>query len=1222
MSLCAKIFAKHGNTLRVTNEGYETGHEPVHRSSSGTCVKINDVKDLWHCTNPDCSAGGGSISALMSLEGLSYDEAEAQVQAMGGVVKPRPPKIASFILNDKGKPRALVANVLKVLEHNPSWAQAIRYNSFKDAVEVCKPLPPYAPDELWDVQSLSEELTTELTAWIQETYELYIPSSLLWEGLHAFARTRVYHPVCAYLSDLEWDGKKRLDTWLTTYCHVEQTDYSRAVGRITLIAAVARAFEPGCKMDTVTILEGLQGWLKSWVWRILASDEWFTDTLPDLHTKDAAQALRGKWFIEFAELDHFKRAEIETIKRFISATQDHYRPAYGRRAITYPRSTVFVGTTNKQTYLLDETGNRRYLPVRVTASCDLEALRRDRDQLWAEAMHEYRHDAQWYIDDPDLLQQAEVEQADRMEDDPWAEAIHTYLDTRKKTQAKYRGDAVEYVTTGEVLSLALHVEQAQWTTGASRRVAAVLRLARWDYKRVDLDKDDNENQRTQIKAFIRPLTTASSPRSSPETDEPDTPPSETDASKRISPHQSLSESDESDESDDIEIIETPSTTPTRARAVVDGCVEDLMKTTFLSASSVSEPVSPLALASCTETDQKKHRSPKAKHRSPKAPETDTPPVPVVVRPTIDPGNLEYVLTAEQAHAALQAFHGQPLIGIDIETTDLDPLIGHIRLVQLAIPGRTVVLDLHHVPAEVLQPLLSSSSRFVGHNLKFELRHLAATNLPWPAHLSDTMHLAQILGASGDNRPKGYYSLEGVVDRELNLFMDKTLQLSDWSGELSHEQILYAARDAASELPLYHPLTTACTKAQLERIRALEEACLPALVWMEQAGVLVDEAAWQDRADRDVLEVGIVVADLCMLLHEATLAGTVLPLTPEAVNWSSPKQVLAVLQALGAEDLTSTAELVLTQLAPDYPLAAKLLDHRHLSQRIKNGGAKWLRQYIHPITHRVHADYLQTGTRAGRMSCARPNMQQIPKSKDYRTSIIAGPGQVLLKADYSQIELRVAAAIAPEPVMLEALRAGEDLHRRTAAYVLGCDPTTVTDEQRNLAKALNFGLLYGMGVLRLQQQARKDYGVALTLDAATQHREAFFHLYPGLRSWHRATGTLLDFERSIDIRTLLGRRRTNVQKYTEALNTPVQGAAADGFKLAVAQLYEHRHEAPDARLIMCVHDEIVVECPATQAEETSAWLHKHMQTAMEEAVQQKVPIEVEVKSGKDWVGTAA
>jgi DNA polymerase-1 len=487
-------------------------------------------------------------------------------------------------------------------------------------------------------------------------------------------------------------------------------------------------------------------------------------------------------------------------------------------------------------------------------------------------------------------------------------------------------------------------------------------------------------------------------------------------------------------------------------------------------------------------------------------------------------------------------------------------------------------------------------------------------------MSDTMHLAQLLGASGDTRPQRYYSLEGVVERELGLGLDKTLQKSDWSGEVSHEQLLYAARDAAAELPLFHLLTAACAAAGLDRIRALEEACLPALAWMEAAGVLVDDAAWMVRSEKDVLELGILAADLCTLLHDAHAQGVVLPQAPEAVNWNSPAQILQVLHALGADHITSTGELLLTQLAPDYPFAARFLEYRHMAQRIKNGGAKWLRDWIHPITHRVHAEYFQIGSRAGRMSCAHPNMQQIPKSRDYRTSIIAGPGNVLLKADYGQLQLRLAAVAAPEPIMRDAFRDKKDLHKRTAAYVLGLDEAVVTEDQRTLAKAINFGLLFGMGDRRFREETRKKYKIELSPEEARHHRDAFFKLYPGLRAWHRATGAVLRSEGAIEARTPLGRRRTNLQRYTECLNTPIQGAEADGFKLAVARLYAHRHEVPEARLIMCVHDEIVAEAPAAHAADAAAWLTRHMQAAMDEVVKHEVPIEVEVKIGKDWAGT--
>jgi predicted P-loop ATPase len=188
------------------------------------------------------------------------------------------------------------------------------------------------------------------------------------------------------------------------------------VGSKTLIAAVARVYVPGARSILIHF-EGERD-LKSTVWNTLAGDAWFTDGLPDLHDKDAAQALQGKWLIEFAELSHFQRSEMETVKRFVSAKADHYRPSYGRKSATFPRQNIFVGSTNEAHYFKDSTGNRRYWPVQVQGVCAIAALARDRDQLWAEAVHRYQHGERWYLS-ADLEAVAKEEQAQRLELDDW-----------------------------------------------------------------------------------------------------------------------------------------------------------------------------------------------------------------------------------------------------------------------------------------------------------------------------------------------------------------------------------------------------------------------------------------------------------------------------------------------------------------------------------------------------------------------------------------------------------------------------------------------------------------------------------------------------------------------------------------------------------------------------------------------------------------------------------
>jgi DNA polymerase-1 len=255
-----------------------------------------------------------------------------------------------------------------------------------------------------------------------------------------------------------------------------------------------------------------------------------------------------------------------------------------------------------------------------------------------------------------------------------------------------------------------------------------------------------------------------------------------------------------------------------------------------------------------------------------------------------------------------------------------------------------------------------------------------------------------------------------------------------------------------------------------------------------------------------------------------------------------------------------------------------------------------------------------------MSCGNPNVQTIPRSAEYRSLIRVEAGRALVKADWSQIELRLAAVIAQDTEMLQAFRAGADLHTVTAARVLGVPIAQVTKHHRQVAKALNFGLVYGMGAQGLRRYAASQYQVALTPVEAEQHRQRFFRTYPGLHRWHRQTATRLEREGIIETRTLAGRRQLAVQHFPVALNSPVQGSGADGLKLALARLYHHREEAPEARLLAVIHDEVVAEAPAALAKQTAAWLTRHMTAAMEELVGEAAPIVVETIIGRDWAGS--
>jgi predicted P-loop ATPase len=313
---------------------------------------------------------------------------------------------------------------------------------------------------------LTDEDVINVQEWMQSEGLLRIARETVRDAIGLVAKERAYHPLRDYLKYLQWDGHPRANVWLTTRLGADLTPYTQAIGQMFLIAMVARIAEPGCKCDYMMVLEGPQGAQKSKACEVLGGD-WFSDAMPDVtEGKDSSQHLRGKWLIEVSEMHAMSRAESALLKAFITRTTERYRPSYGRLEVIEPRQCVFVGTTNKATYLRDETGGRRFWPVK-TGTIDIEGLIAERGQLFAEAVHLYNAGENWWPDKSFEQQHIAPEQESRFEADAWEDSIRTYLASAAK------------VTVSQVARGALSIETHRIGTADQRRISAAMERLGW-----------------------------------------------------------------------------------------------------------------------------------------------------------------------------------------------------------------------------------------------------------------------------------------------------------------------------------------------------------------------------------------------------------------------------------------------------------------------------------------------------------------------------------------------------------------------------------------------------------------------------------------------------------------------------------------------------------------------------------------------------------------------
>jgi predicted P-loop ATPase len=306
------------------------------------------------------------------------------------------PWLKRCIVSDTGKPLPIVANALEALRGDQAVRDALAYDEMLRAPMLVHEIGrPISGTNQFHPRPVTDNDVVDFQNWMQWAGLKRISRETTRDAINLRAAQNSFHPVREYLEGLQWDGTKRLHIWMTTRLGAELTPYTQTVGRLFMIAMVARILEPGCKADYMLVLEGPQGELKSSACAVLGG-EWFSDNLPDVTAgKDVSQHLRGKWLIEVSEMHAMGRAEAALLKAFITRTIERYRPSYGHMEVIEPRQCLFIGTTNRDTYLRDETGGRRFWPVKV-GGIDLEGLADERDQLFAEAVADYRAGEAWW----------------------------------------------------------------------------------------------------------------------------------------------------------------------------------------------------------------------------------------------------------------------------------------------------------------------------------------------------------------------------------------------------------------------------------------------------------------------------------------------------------------------------------------------------------------------------------------------------------------------------------------------------------------------------------------------------------------------------------------------------------------------------------------------------------------------------------------------------------
>lgn len=583
----------------------------------------------------------------------------------------------------------------------------------------------------------------------------------------------------------------------------------------------------------------------------------------------------------------------------------------------------------------------------------------------------------------------------------------------------------------------------------------------------------------------------------------------------------------------------------------------------------------------------------------------------------------YISESEQLEEAIRHLSGQRFLAISVLSTGPDPYLHTLRMIGLNSNSEDVWLVeftrfTDAASKEPLRALLGNAKTVkVLYHAKEAVKFLKVNGILLCGTLFDPYLAAQLL-----TTPQGPndYQLAALA----LFFLQHQLTVLPEEGIPDHinreDALVLQAQATAILLPLRAVMVKQLVENQLVDVAKIEFDCVYGVVDMELTGMYLNQQVFQTLGEQLHTEAARLEKELAPLLSAEKSQMNLLGETETtAVNLDSPEQLRVALSRRGI-DLPDTSRHTLNQLAVTYPEVAQLLKYRKVAKQL-NTFIDALPNYIHPVTGRIHSHYQQMGAGSGRFSCSSPNIQGTPREEAFRNCFQAAPGHVLVIADYSQIELRVAAEVAQDARMIKAYREGEDLHRLTASLVTGLPIELIDKKQRQAAKAINFGLVYAMGAKGLQTYARDTYGADMTLEQAEQFRQRFFIAYRGIYRWHQKVRLQNEADRKAGIpaetRTLSGRRYiwSTVAGLAGLYNMPVQGTAADIAKKAICLIYQENVN-PNWHLIGFVHDEILMEVPQADGAAAKYFLKTQMERAGK-FILKTVPVAAEANIGNSW-----